>query len=220
MGKIFSWFCYLFLKPLVSLIWIKKVVGKENVPKGNFILAANHRSHWDQVMTAFVCVPRPFTYLGQIDKYVGFEGFLRDLLYKIAGVVPIHRYNPESKKKALKECVKALQEGKILIMYPEGTRSRTNEFLPPKPGVAKLHFLSQKPILPVAIKGNFEVMPPGRVFPKFKKIVEINIGKPLEFKEEMERAKNLDCRSQEYLQICENVAQKVMEEIKRLYEQL
>lgn len=220
MGKFLSWFCYLFLKPLVSLIWIKKVKGKENLPKGNFILAANHRSHWDQVVAAFVCVPRPFTYLGQIDKYEGFEGFLRDLLYKIAGVVPVHRKDVESKKKALKECVERLQKGEILIMYPEGTRSVTNEFLPPKPGVAKIHFLSQKPILPVAIKGNFELMPPGKVFPKFKKIVQINIGKPLEFKKEAEKIKNLDCNSPEYHKICQKVAEKVMESIKKLYDEL
>jgi hypothetical protein len=48
----------------------------------------------------------------------------------------------------------------------------------------------------VAIKGNFEIMPVGKSFPKFKKIVKINIGKPLEFKEEFEMAKNSNCNLQ------------------------
>jgi 1-acyl-sn-glycerol-3-phosphate acyltransferase len=216
MGKILSWFCYLFLKPIVKLIWIKKVEGLENIPKQNFILASNHQSHWDQVINGYLCVPRKFTYLGQIDKYTGFEGFLRNFLYKIAGVIPIHRYDEESKKKALKECVERLKKGEILIMYPEGTRTKDGKLQEFKLGVAKIHLKSEVPILPVAIKGNFEIMPVGKAFPKFKKIVEIKVGKPLFFKEEIEKAKNLDCNSEEYKEICRKITQKLRKEIERL----
>lgn len=216
MGKILSWFCYIFLKPIVNLIWIKKVEGLENIPKQNFILTSNHQSHLDQVINGYLCVPRRFTYLGQIDKYTGFEGFLRNFLYKIAGVIPIHRYDEESKKRALKECVKRLKKGEILIMYPEGTRTKDGKLQEFKIGVAKIHLKSEAPILPVAIKGNFEIVPVGKVFPKFKKIVEIRVGKPLFFKEEIERAKNLDCNSQEYKEICQKITQKLREEIERL----
>ena len=216
MGKILSWFCYIFLKPIVNLIWIKKVEGLENIPKQNFILTSNHQSHLDQVINGYLCVPRRFTYLGQIDKYTGFEGFLRNFLYKIAGVIPIHRYDEESKKRALKECVKRLKKGEILIMYPEGTRTKDGKLQEFKIGVAKIHLKSETPILPVAIKGNFEIIPVGKVFPKFKKIVEIRVGKPLFFKEEIERAKNLDCNSQEYKEICQKITQKLREEIERL----
>jgi len=182
MNKALSWFCYLFLKPIVKLIWIKEVRGIENIPKENFILAANHQSHWDQVITAYLCVPRRFTYLGQIDKYSGFEAFLRNFLYFVAGVIPVHRYNEESKRKAIRECVERLKKGEILIMYPEGTRSKDGKIHEGKPGIAKIYLETGVPILPVAIKGNFEIMPVGKSFPKFKKIVKINVGKPLEFK--------------------------------------
>jgi 1-acyl-sn-glycerol-3-phosphate acyltransferase len=216
MGKVLSWFCYIFLKPIVKLIWIKKVEGLENIPRQNFILASNHQSHWDQVINGYLCVPRKFTYLGQIDKYRGFEGFLRNFLYKIAGVIPIHRYDEESKKKALKESIEKLKKGEILIMYPEGTRTKDGKLQEFKLGVAKIHLKSEAPILPVAIKGNFEIMPVGKVFPKFKKIVEIKVGKPLFFKEEIEKAKNLDCNSQEYKEICIKITQKLREKIERL----
>lgn len=217
MNKILSWFCYIFLKPIVKLIWIKEVRGLENIPQGNFILASNHQSHWDQVTNAFLCVPRKFTYLGQVDKYTGFEGFLRNFLYTLAGVIPINRLDPESKKKALEKCVERLKKGEILIMYPEGTRTRTGEILSPKPGIGKIYLKTQVPILPVAIKGNFEILPPSSSFPKFKKIVKINVGKPLEFKEEIEIAKNFDCDSPKYKEIALEIAQKVMERIKELY---
>ncbi|MBC7073782.1 1-acyl-sn-glycerol-3-phosphate acyltransferase [Candidatus Parcubacteria bacterium] len=213
-----SWFCRIFLKWIVDLIWIKEVKGLENIPKTNFILASNHQSHWDQVINGYLCVPRKFTYLGQIDKYSGFQGFLRDLFYKIGGVIPIHRYNEESKKQALEECKRRLKKGEILIMYPEGTRSPDGKIHEGKPGIAKLHLETGIPILPVAIKGNFEIMPIGKIFPKFKKIVKINIGKPMEFKEEIEKAKNLAPESQEYKEICQKITDKVMAQIKDLFE--
>ena len=220
MNKVLSWFCYIFLKPIVKLIWIKEVKGIENIPKSNFILAANHQSHWDQVITAYLCVPRSFTYLGQIDKYSGFEAFLRNFLYFIAGVIPVHRYDEESKKKAIKNCVERLKKGEILIMYPEGTRSKDGKIHEGKPGIAKIYLETGIPILPVAIKGNFEIMPVGKSFPKLKKIVKINVGKPLEFKKELEIGRNLNPQSQEYKEICQKITQKVMEEIKNLFAQL
>jgi 1-acyl-sn-glycerol-3-phosphate acyltransferase len=220
MNKVLSWFCHIFLKPIVKLIWIKEVRGIENIPKKNFILAANHQSHWDQVITAYLCVPRRFTYLGQIDKYSGFEGFLRNFLYFIAGVIPVHRYDEESKKRAIKECVERLKKGEILIMYPEGTRSKDGKIHEGKPGIAKIYLETGVPILPVAIKGNFEIMPVGKSFPKFKKIVKINVGKPLEFKKELEIGRNLSPQSPEYKEICQRITQRVMEEIRKLFEEL
>jgi hypothetical protein len=73
--------------------------------------------------------------------------------------------------------------------------------------------------LPVGIKGTFELMPPGKAFPAFKRIVEINVGKPLFFKEEIEMAKNLDCQSEEYKNLCQKITDKVMEEISKLISQ-
>jgi 1-acyl-sn-glycerol-3-phosphate acyltransferase len=220
MNKVLSWFCHIFLKPIVKLIWIKEVRGIGNIPKTNFILAANHQSHWDQVINAYLCVPRRFTYLGQIDKYSGFEGFLRNFLYFVAGVIPVHRYDEESKRKAIKECVKRLKKGEILIMYPEGTRSKDGKIHKGKPGIAKIYLETGIPILPVAIKGNFEIMPVGKSFPKFKKIVKINVGKPLEFKKELEIGRNLSPQSPEYKEICQRITQRVMEEIRKLFEEL
>jgi 1-acyl-sn-glycerol-3-phosphate acyltransferase len=74
--------------------------------------------------------------------------------------------------------------------------------------------------LPVAIKGNFEIMPVGKSFPKFKKIVKINVGKPLEFKKELEIGRNLNPQSPEYKEICQRITQRVMEEIRKLFDKL
>jgi len=90
----------------------------------------------------------------------------------------------------------------------------------PKSGVGKLHLLTSLPILPVAIKGTFELLPPGKVFPKLKRIIKINVGEPMVFEKEIEKVKNLNCQSPEFKEISQKIANEVMEKIKELYENL
>lgn len=220
MNSALSWFSKIFLKPIVNLLFIKEIRGLENLPKSNFILAVNHQSHLDQIAAGFVCVPRKFTFLGQIDKYSGFQAFLRNLVYKIAGVIPVHRYDEESKKRAILECIERIKKGEILVIYPEGTRSKDGKIHEGRPGIAKIYLKTGVPILPVAFKGTFDLMPVGKSFPKIKRIVKINIGEPLEFKEDLEKAKNLDCDSKEFKEICQKITNEVMKKITQLFEQI
>jgi len=220
MNRILSWFCKIFLKPIINRIFIKEARGLENLPKSNFILAANHQSHLDQITAGYVCVPRRFTFLGQVDKYSGFEAFLRNLLYVMAGVIPVHRFNEESKKRALEKAIARVKKGEILVIYPEGTRSKDGRVHEGRPGAAKIYLKTGVPILPVAFKGNFDLLPVGKSFPRLKRIVRINVGKPLEFREEYKTAKKLDCNSKEYREICQKITNLVMEEIKKLFEEI
>jgi len=216
MNSFFSSICKIFLKPVVDKYLIKEVQGLENVPVGNFILAANHQSHLDWIASAYPCVPRRFTYLGQVDKYTGFAGLERNLLYFIADVIPINRKDEESKKTALLETIKRLKGGDIVVIYPEGTRSRNGQLQKGKLGIAKIFLETGVPILPMGIRGTFDILPPGRVFPRIKKNVEINIGRPLYFEKELKAAQNLNPESQEYKNLCQQIVDKVMEEIIKL----
>lgn len=222
MNRLVSWFCKIFIKPIVGLCFVKEVKGLENIPKGNFILASNHQSHLDWILSGFICVPRRFTYLGQADKYTGPFSFLmtlgRSLLYFVAGVIPVDRRDEFSKKIATKKAIEALKRGKILVIYPEGTRSRAGEgkIQKGKWGTAKILLKTGVPILPAAFKGTFELFPPkGKL--KIKRAAKINIGKPIYFKEEKERAENLDPNSKEYKNLLQKITNKIMTEITRLY---
>lgn len=218
MNKTSSWFCKIFLKPIVDKFLIKKVKGLENAPReGNFILVANHQSHLDHIATAYICIPRRFHMIGQVDRYnTGLVRVFRDLIYFITGVIPLNREIEESKKKAIEEAIKILKMGDILIIYPEGTRSRTGQIQEGKCGVAKIFLKTGIPILPVGIKSAFELLPPGRNFPKIKRSIEVNIGKPLYFKEEFKEVKNLNESSEEYREILQKITKKIMEEITNL----
>jgi len=220
MNLFVSWFCKIFIKPIVGFLFIREVKGLENIPKGNFILASNHQSHLDWIVCGWLCVPRRFTYIGQVDRYSGLLAFGRNLLYFVAGVIPVNRKDKNSKKKAVEKAITALKRGKILVIYPEGTRSRTGEIQKGKFGTAKIFLKTGTPILPVAIKGTFKIFPPGKVFPGIKKIVKVNIGKPFYFKEELEKAKNLNCDSEDYKNLLQQITDKIMEEISHLYKEI
>jgi len=217
MNKINSWFCKIFLKPIVDKFLIKEIKGLENIPrKGNFILVANHQSHLDHIATVYVCVPKRFRIIGQVDRYSGLTRFFMYLIYFIVGVIHLNRQNEESKKRVIEKAIKVLKKGDILIIYPEGTRSRTGEIQKGKYGAAKIFLKTGIPILPVGIKGTFELLPPGASFPKIKRIVEVRIGKSLYFQDEFEKAKIFKEDSQEYQEILQKITKKIMEEITNL----
>ncbi len=226
--SLFSWFCLIFVKPIISHFFIKEIRGWENIPlpgknpdypKGNFILAANHQSHLDWISSGRLCVPRQFHFIGQTDAYTGANRIFRDILYFIAGVIRLDRKSDESKKKATAQAIDVLKKGKILILYPEGTRTRTGEIGKGKWGTAKFFLTTGVPILPVAFEGAFELLPPGGKL-RVKKEMKINIGQPLYFKEEFEQAKNLDCSSEEYKELLVKIMDRVMKEIISLREEI
>jgi 1-acyl-sn-glycerol-3-phosphate acyltransferase len=200
--------------------FIKEVHGGENFSReGNYIFAQNHLSYLDLFIDGYLCTPRKFTYIGQVDRMTGVKGFLRDLLYGYAEVIPVNRKDKESKKNAIATALQRLKQGYTLIIYPEGTRSRDGRMLEFKPGVAKLHLESGVPVLPAAIKGTYELMPPGQKL-RIKKIVVVNIGKPLDFAREREAAKSMDKNSPDYYNLCGEVAKKIENEVRKLLEKI
>lgn len=215
MNTIISYFCHIFLRPMVKKLFIKEVKGWQNIPKRNFILAANHQSHLDHIATGFLCAPRRYHYLGQTDRYRGFDRFLLHILYFIAGVIRVNRKEEESRKKAAELAIGTLKKGATLVIYPEGTRSRTGEIQEGKLGIAKIFLKAGVPILPVGIKGTFELMPPGKGFPEIKRIVKINIGKPLFFEKEKKTLETGEIQegTEAYQEILKKITDKVMEEI-------
>ena len=215
MQKIVSWFCKIFLAPIVRLTLIKEIKGWENIPKKNFILASNHLSHLDIIMSGFVSVPRRFTYLGQIDRYKGLAALMRNIVYSIGEVIPVDRQSDVSRKEALEECVKRIKRGDTLVIYPEGTRSRTGEIQNGKLGVARIYLKTGVPILPMGIKGTFELLPPGGKL-KIRRIITLNIGKPLHFEDKFQEARDLPEDSPEYREIASEIVKRVMEEITKL----
>jgi len=215
MNKILSFILKFTLAPLIGFIFIKEIKGRNNFPDRNVILASNHQSYLDILLCGYVCVPRKYTHIGQVDRENKGWSWFRDGIYSLGEVISVNRKDNESKNQAFLKAVEFLKKGYSLVIYPEGTRTRTGEVGNGKWGVAKFFLETGVPILPMGIKGAFELFPPGEK-PKVKKNIRLNIGQPLFFKEEFEAAKEMNRNSKEYENICIKITEKVMEEIKKL----
>ena len=223
MNRVVSWLCKIFLHSLVTKLFIKEVRGlppTKNLAdlvggKRHFTLVSNHQSYLDIIIDSYLCVPRKFHFIGQIDGWKGALKWLIQAVYFLSGVIPLNRQSDESREKAIREAIKVLKRGDVLIIYPEGRRSPSGEIQKGRLGAAKIFLKTGIPILPAGIKGTFELMPPhGKL--KIKRIVKINVGKPLFFEKELEMAQKLDENSEEYNQILQKITNKIMEEIKNL----
>jgi 1-acyl-sn-glycerol-3-phosphate acyltransferase len=195
---------------------IKNISGLDNIPqKSNFILASNHLSHSDWFMSGYITTPRRFTFLAQVDQYTGFKKMWRNLIYWWGGIIPINRKSDESKKQAVATAIKMLKEGYCVVIYPEGGRAYDGVMREFKSGVGMLHLESGIPVLPAAFFGTREVFPPhGKI--KIKKIVRVNIGRPLDFPKERAIAAKLDKHSRAYHGLCADVSKKIEEEVRAL----
>ena len=147
---------YLVLHPLFKWLFGAKVIGKENIPPhGPYIVAPNHTSFWDPPFVGWAMCPVETYFLAKIDLFV--HNKLFGALIKFLHAIPLDRKNAI---KGLKEGLRALNEGKVLVVFPEGTRNRTRDkiLLPLKEGVAMLALKAKVNILPVFLyesKGSY-----------------------------------------------------------------
>ncbi|OIO30598.1 hypothetical protein AUJ77_02205 [Candidatus Nomurabacteria bacterium CG1_02_43_90] len=169
-----------FLGPIVRLIWVKKITGFKNIPKeGPVIVAFNHQSYFDFI--CFIAVsPRNIHYLSA-EKF--FDNALWRFALSVTGQIPVYRKSKD--KRVLHRMVyDHLDQNKMIGIFPEGTRAPDSSImLRAYPGVAMYAIKKRVPIVPVGITGAFEVLSRHENFPKLKKIVTINIGNPVYFKE-------------------------------------
>lgn len=166
------------IPPIVKFFWVKEVNGLQNLPqKGPFIIAANHVSYMDHFMMAML-VPYLNRKIHFLAKKEHFEGFFKRAWHTYAGAIPLDRQS--GGKETLKLAIKALKEGKIIGIHPEGTRSLTGKLQKAKTGIARLALTAKVPVIPIGLIGTFEILPKGKYLPKLKKAT-MNIGKPMTF---------------------------------------
>ena len=138
--KILAWVPLRVLYPLT--------VKNKNIPKGKVILISNHRSNLDSVLLHNIlwCKPRVLAKKEVFEKK-GFRWFL-----KMTGTIPVDREKVELS--TIKSCMAVLKSDKKLMIFPEGTRSKSdNENLNEvKNGVALIAMKANSPIVPIWIK--------------------------------------------------------------------
>jgi 1-acyl-sn-glycerol-3-phosphate acyltransferase len=103
------------------------------------------------------------------------------MFFSGVGQVPIDRADPDAARAALTTGVRVLREGKLLGIYPEGTRSPDGRLYRGKTGVARLALESGAVVIPVAMVNTDKIQPTGRLLPKLRPRPGVRVGKPLDF---------------------------------------
>lgn len=145
-GSLYTW-----LNPM----WSVRVRGREHIEPGRaYVMVANHLS----LVDIFVMhrLHRHFKWVAKIESFsLPFIGWNM----RLNGYVPLRRGDKESVVEMFARCKEALANGSSVMIFPEGTRSRTGVMKEWKPGAFELAKELGVPVLPIAIQGTFDALP-------------------------------------------------------------
>ena len=180
----FYWLAkFVLLGPMLRGLWRPWVEGVDNIPSDRpAILASNHLSFCDSFFMPLM-VRRRVTFLAKAEYFTtpGIKGRLSRLFFAGVGQVPIDRSDSDASRAALTTGLRVLDDGNLLGIYPEGTRSPDGRLYRGKTGVARLALESGAVVVPCAMIDTDKIQPQGRVLPRLRPRPGVRIGKPLDF---------------------------------------
>ena len=160
-----------------KIIYRHKIYGVEDFYPGAAILAANHTSFYDPPLLS-ISTPYEVHFLARktlFDPPV-FGSLIRRLnAHPVSG-------KPQDIG-VFKTIMRLMKEGKKVIIFPEGKRSRSGALEPMKPGIAMLVSRTKAAVIPAYIHGAYDIWPASRKFPKLFGKTACVFGKPLHFEE-------------------------------------
>ncbi len=166
-----------------------KVEGLDNIPKtGALIIAGNHLSNADPpAIGSFAGLVRDSRFVAKKELFSvpGLGWFFRR-----SGYIPVDRSRTIGDFGALKEVVHALEQGQSVVMFPEGTRSKTGKPQKPKSGIGFLIYKTGAPVLPVKVEGTFGWPWVRKIRVKFGTVMELKKDPALEPKAQYKQFAN------------------------------
>ena len=181
-GRFIKMLFELFCKAVFLSYCPLRVTGRENIPATSFIFCSNHSSHMDSgvLMGASGLPFRQFGLMAAKEYFFG-NAIRRVLLNLLMNLIPIDRKtNHVTLVQSLAACREFIRNGnRNIIIYPEGTRSRTGVMARFKKGPAMIATELGIPIVPAYINGTFAAMPKGSKFIK-PHAIHVRIGQAID----------------------------------------
>lgn len=153
-----------------------RVSGREHLPLDRAaVYCSNHQSNVDPPVLFEALHPRMhILYKHEIDQIP-----LLARAFRLGGFIPVDRRNREAALRSIENGARSIRSGNSFLIFPEGTRSRTDDLLPFKKGGIHMAILAQAPIVPVAIRGGRAAMQRGSWLIR-PVMIEIAAGAPIE----------------------------------------
>lgn len=156
-----------------GLLFRLRLVGIDRFPhKGAALVCSNHQSYFDPILLGGLC-DRRMNYLARESL---FKSRLLGGLMRWYDAIPVRRDGMSIS--GLKETLRCLKHGELVVIFPEGTRTEDGEIAPMQSGFCMLAKKAGVPLVPVAISGAFDVWPKTRKFPWFARITLV-AGEPI-----------------------------------------
>jgi len=172
---------YALLQTIVQAGFVALVAGRafhrERVPRtGGLLVVCNHQSFLDPVLAALP-ISRPFNPMARDTL---FRNPLFSRLIRSLYAFPVKRSAADLT--AIKEAIRRLRDGRIVLVFPEGTRTRDGSIGPLHSGMVVIAQRAKVPILPMVIDGAFEAWPRKQLLPSLYPI-RVIYGQPIPFEE-------------------------------------
>jgi len=164
------WF---FARMVYFVLWWPRLRGRDNLPSGGFLLCATHRSWFDPPLAAIL----QWRSIGFFAKAELFANPVAGWFLRSLNAIPVKRGGVD--RRGLGAVIDHLKRGIPVIVFPEGTRSRTGKMLPPRPGVGLLARQAGLPVVPAVIRGTRGIW--GNTFRWCR--VSMTLGKPISIDE-------------------------------------
>lgn len=153
-----------------------RVRGREHLPLDRAaVYCSNHQSNVDPPVLFEALHPRMhILYKHELDQIP-----ILARAFRLGGFIPVDRRNREASLRSIENGAAAIRGGSSFLIFPEGTRSRTDDLLPFKKGGIHMAILAQAPIVPIAIRGGRAAMMRGSWLIR-PVVVDIAVGRPVE----------------------------------------
>jgi 1-acyl-sn-glycerol-3-phosphate acyltransferase len=152
-----------------------RVTGREHVPKDRAVVfCSNHQSNVDPPVLFQALHPRlHILYKAELSKLP-----ILGLVMQTGGFIPVPREQKEAAMSAIEQAAASIRSGNSFLIFPEGTRGRTEQLLPFKKGGFIMAIKAQAPIVPVAISGGRDAMRKGSAIIR-PVTVDVRMGEPV-----------------------------------------
>ena len=153
-----------------------RLSGRDHLPRDRAaVYCCNHQSNVDPPILYTALHPRlHILYKHEIDQIP-----ILARAFRLGGFIPVDRRNREASLRSIENGASSIRSGNSFLIFPEGTRSRSDELLPFKKGGIHMAILAQAPIVPVAIRGGRSAMQRGTWLIR-PVVVDIAVGEPVE----------------------------------------
>jgi 1-acyl-sn-glycerol-3-phosphate acyltransferase len=158
-GRTYAFHARLWARLSLALAGAKvRIQGTENLPDGPAIFMSNHQSNFD-ILSLLASLPRRINWIAKKEL---FDIPVFGPSMRRGGYIPLDRSDGRKALKSMDNAARIIREGKSVVMFPEGTRSRDSQLLPFKRGGFLLALKAGVPVVPVSINGSGRVNPAGR----------------------------------------------------------